>query len=188
MRWRANCNDRQLKEVTHLGLKNVCDLPRYIRYIPVFQNLNTKVIFDVRLTTGGIFNGEDIWGEEKRDAQIPFNISIVNLSNGFDLGNSMFVTPVSGVYKFSFSGQISKRCDNCPLGNAKIKVKKNGEEILVIVDNKLTKREISQRKNISYVWMMVLQKDDEISIHSDWALWASDSFPLTFTGELIYKQ
>ena len=137
-----------------------------------FQILNTKVIFNAKITKG------DTYGNLRGD--LTFQQVDINIGNGFEGSSGIFKVPVSGIYKMSFSGQSAYfYIDSTP-----IVVSKNGYVMFFIYDG--NEAEKADENNVSYTWIMRLVKGDELELNSENYLHASGSEPLTFTGELIH--
>ena len=127
-----------------------------------FQILNTKVIFNAQATTS-----------VSEFQYLNFNNVDINIGGGFS--GHVFTAPISGIYKMTFSGVSGQETEW-----TYITVRKNGNDGLNILD------ENAYKNNVSYTWMMELKAGDEVELYYNKAVYASDTFPLTFTGELIH--
>ena len=134
-----------------------------------FQVLETKVIFSAVKRSGGNFKGD-----------ITYDRLVVNIGGGFDTSSGVFVVPISGVYRLSFSAQSGHR----KYEFTDVNVKKNGSLIFHIWDS--NEGEKADANNISYTWMMNLSQGDRVNLNSDNHLYADSDNPVTFTGELIH--
>ena len=108
---------------------------------------------------------------------ITFDKLVINLGEGFDMGSGTFVVPTSGTYRLSFSA-ISGNENQY----TNVYVKKNGKNILRIHDGN---RE-DTANNLSYTWMVVLNRGDRVELYTSNYLFADFEIPVTFTGELIH--
>ena len=134
------------------------------------NDMGTKVIFGVMKKTS---NSGNVKGK------ITFSEEIIDVGGGFDLRNDVFRTPISGAYRFTFSGQ-SGASKNEYTG---IQIKKNGVRTLDIYDD----NEQGDVNNLSYTWLMKLRQGDTLELYSLNHLYVFSYNPLTFTGELIHK-
>ena len=149
-----------------------------------FQILNTKVIFQAR-KYGSSGSGEEVieW--------LTFNKNEINIGDGFigsaafthfgwDHVAGVFVVPIDGIYKMTFSGQsaTSRRTKQDIVQG--IRVYKGRQFLRIILDSN------EGTVSFSSTWMMKLVKGDEIRIWSNNYLWVNTNTPLIFTGELIH--
>ena len=104
----------------------------------------------------------------------------VSIGGGFDIGSGVFVVPISGVYRLSFSAQSGA----AKYDHTYVRVRKNGSMILAIWDS--NEGEKADGNNISYTWVMNLTQGDRVNLNSHKHLYANSYAPVTFTGELIH--
>ena len=130
--------------------------------------MKTKVIFEGRKTSGGDFANYITYDEA------------VSIGEGFDASTGTFTTPMDGLYQFTFSGRSGYEKDV-----TYIRVYKNGSETVVISD----RNEADHGNNVTFIWHMELSKNDKIriKIDSDDLLFAGDTSPIIWTGQLLHK-
>ena len=131
-----------------------------------FQTLNTEVIFYAQKTFGST--------PDDRNDLIFDQVETIG-PDGFADSTGQFFAPVSGLYRFTFSG-------TCNAYIVAIGVYKNGLDYLVISDDNEGDKEI----NISYTWMMKLAQSEEVRLKTITDLDVTPGSPLIFTGELIH--
>ena len=94
--------------------------------------LNTKVIFSAQVTTGYAVNGDLI-----------FDRVDINIGGAFDGPGGVFRTPISGIYKLTFSAETAQG----KLEYANIRVFKNGSDIMLII---IDGNGADDKNNLSY--------------------------------------
>ena len=120
------------------------------------------------------------------DANYPFGADLnfdevdVNIGEAFD--GDKFKVPISGIYKFTFSGRGGTSFTY-------IAVLINDKATFHIKDGKLT--EGAAKDNFSYTWMMELKAGDDVKLRARRDLYvnpggSAQDIGQTFTGELIH--
>ena len=121
------------------------------------------------------------------DCDLTYDKLEINLGNGFNIRNGIFTVPISGTYRFNFSGQ-SGQDPGLMIGeigvtsNSYIYVKKNGETNFYI----WTSNSDDPGVNMSYTWVMNLTKNDRVNLYTYNQLYVDSEYPVIFTGELIH--
>ena len=134
----------------------------------IFSGKKTEGDNDV---TGGHVTGE-----------LTFDQVDINIGEAFNGSSGIFVVPVSGIYKMTFSGCSAMQ----PGGYTYVHVYKNEKTVFKIYDE--NQAEESTLNNISFTWMMKVIQGDELQLKSMHLLYANPALPLTFTGELIHSE
>jgi hypothetical protein len=108
---------------------------------------------------------------------IGFTDSISNVGQGFDVSRGVFTAPVTGTFEFSFSALSGKS------EKAFVRVIKNGTVMLTFGENNVY---TGSYNNFGYVWQLILQKGDEITLHlNTGSIYASTTHPISFIGHLV---
>ena len=94
-----------------------------------------------------------------------------------NINTGTFVAPKAGIYQFTFSALTG---DNN--GYVEVHVIKNGQKIFHIEDG----NEKENNNNLSYVWMLILQRRDSIQLKvGQHSLHSCGDDPIYFTGHLL---
>ena len=130
-----------------------------------------------------LFNAEKMDGGDAFNGKITFNRITLNVGNA--MSSDGFVAPIAGHYKMSFSAQG---------GFGKygiytwVHIHKNGSFAFSFGDS--NKDKDSEGDNISYDWIMKLNKDDKVTfeVYSKYYLCATSYVPVNFNGELVFVE
>ena len=114
---------------------------------------------------------------------------VANFGNGFDPSTSTFSAPISGYYKFLFSGHQGSK-DSVHDYHTVLKVKKNGSQVFVIADDLFDKKgHKGDYQNINSHFVLQLEANDKVTLelHQGDYMYAGSNMRMTFTGELVSK-
>ena len=134
-----------------------------------------EVYFSARKTDIGDFTGK-----------ITFNEILINKGNGFTGTTGVFRAPTSGFYSFTISGRQNSHNNE---GALYIDVLRNGSHEFYIVDT-ASNSEHGYYNALSFTFQLYLSKNDYINleVNPNDIMYASSSYPMYFSGYLIYAE
>ena len=114
-------------------------------------------------------------------SNLTFDEAIANVGQGLDPETGIFKCPVSGIYSFSFSALTQRSSHYIDVG-----VYRNDIFQFWIHENDIDHKSYV---NLSYVWTMVLQRDDRVQLKlgGGKGLHATRIYPVWFNGQLLLR-
>ena len=120
----------------------------------------------------------------RRNSDLTFDETTINVGQGLDPETGIFKCPVSGIYAFSFSAvAVADKKRTFTI----VEVYKNERRQFNIHENSYNENKNDHRANVNlaYVWTMVLQKDDRVQLKLGHG--KSLYYPVWFNGWLLQK-